>query len=319
MAASFHAPIAGVLMTQNEGSSFWTNRITIRSFLCAMVSMFTLTVYLNDWSPYIYSKSLITFGSRSSTDQPFGYHIVEIVFFGLLGVVGGVLGGLFARCNAFVWRVRAHLLTHTAAKIGDAMFMACMTAAIFVFLPLGFDCINARQSPFSIATVCSHSSAQTLLLGDAWNASSPTTGASLDGSVLSRNDTVSLLAGADGRLECLQWNCEAGEYNQLASLLMARPENSISMLFQRDFDIETKLLWVVLIVQLFLSIVVYGAYVPVGLLVPCYLIGAAYGRIFSDILNAGDVLNGVDFDPGVYALIGAAAFLQVRACTCLLS
>ena len=136
VAASFHAPIAGVLMTQNEGSSFWTNRITIRSFLCAMVSMFTLTVYLNDWSPYIYSKSLITFGSRSSTDQPFGYHAVEIIFFGLLGIVGGVLGGLFARCNAFVWRVRAHVLRrHRGRKIVDAIIMAIVTAAIFVFLP----------------------------------------------------------------------------------------------------------------------------------------------------------------------------------------
>ena len=52
----------------------------------------------------------------------------------------------------------------------------------------------------------------------------------------------------------------------------------------------------------------YGVFVPSGLFVPCILTGAAWGRLFAVCLSKF-LPNQFVADSGLYAVIGAAAFL----------
>ena len=66
VAAAFGAPVGGILFSLEEASSFWSMELTWRSFFCAMVSTFTLNIFVSGaddghWDN-VNSPGLITFG-----------------------------------------------------------------------------------------------------------------------------------------------------------------------------------------------------------------------------------------------------------------
>nr|WBU87333.1 CLC family anion transporter [Suaeda altissima] len=102
------------------------------------------------------------------------------------------------------------------------------------------------------------------------------------------------------------FNCPAGHYNDLASLMFTTNDDAIRNLFNsnsvKDFHVST--LYTYFGAMYCLGIITYGIAIPSGLFIPVILAGASYGRLVGTIMGPFCSL-----DPGLFAILGAASFL----------
>ncbi|CAG8542451.1 10114_t:CDS:10 [Cetraspora pellucida] len=90
VSVAFGAPIGGVLFSLEEVSYYFPFRTMWRSFFCAMVA----AVALASMNPYRTGK-LVLFQVVYDRD----WHGFDLIFFSLLGIMGGLYGALFIRMN----------------------------------------------------------------------------------------------------------------------------------------------------------------------------------------------------------------------------
>jgi chloride channel 3/4/5 len=88
VSAAFGAPIGGVLFSLEEVSYYFPYQTMWKSFFCAMCAAFTLQLM----NPY-HTGKLVLF--QVTFDR--NWHIFELPFFILLGVLGGIFGAYFIR------------------------------------------------------------------------------------------------------------------------------------------------------------------------------------------------------------------------------
>lgn len=115
--------------------------------------------------------------------------------------------------------------------------------------------------------------------------------------------------GEDPTEHPVQMYCGDGEYNTLAALWLQVPEKSVRTLFHDPkAAFGTFSLAVFVVTYFLLAVWTYGVSVSAGVFIPCLLTGAAWGRLFSILLQS--IFPAATWiDPGKYALIGAAAQL----------
>jgi len=101
--AAFGAPIGGVLFAIEEATSHWSRELTWRTFFGCMASAFTVNLLASSYQNSFTGFGLLTFGV---TRSDFRYRYQESFLFALLGVLGGLIGGLFVRFNVQLnlWR-----------------------------------------------------------------------------------------------------------------------------------------------------------------------------------------------------------------------
>lgn len=114
----------------------------------------------------------------------------------------------------------------------------------------------------------------------------------------------------------VQFQCEEGQYNEVASLIFTDADTAIKQLFHfREAGIDdastfsSAALFLFFVPYISLATIVYGIAVPSGLFVPSLLAGAAFGRLCGHLLHKLDHTSGTFADSGTYALMGAAAVL----------
>ncbi|KAG2756096.1 hypothetical protein P692DRAFT_20715982 [Suillus brevipes Sb2] len=90
VAVAFGAPIGGTLFSLEEVSYFFPPKVMWRSFFCAMIAAVTLR-FLNPFG----TDKLVLF--QVTYDKE--WHAYELIFFILLGVLGGVYGAYFSKLN----------------------------------------------------------------------------------------------------------------------------------------------------------------------------------------------------------------------------
>ncbi|XP_078614927.1 H(+)/Cl(-) exchange transporter 6-like isoform X1 [Branchiostoma floridae x Branchiostoma japonicum] len=282
VAAAFGAPIGGVLFSLEEGSSFWNQMLTWRTFLCSMTAAFTLNFFLSGtriegenpssdttaWGSF-YQPGLLTFGQFKCPEGERGcqlWTVLDLFVFIVMGVVGGLLGALF---NAINTRLTKHRMKHVhnrhpAIRVLEVLLVTMVTTivAFTAAMTLG-EC--KEVAPIVI------------------NVTSPV------------EQTVQYFF------------CPNGTYNDMATLFFNTQETSIRQLFHQEATFSLQSLGIFFLLFFCLSCWTYGTSVPSGLFVPSLLCGAAYGRFVGNLLK---MLPGFEhIYSGTFSLIGAAAFL----------
>ncbi|KAK5640717.1 hypothetical protein RI129_009264 [Pyrocoelia pectoralis] len=152
VSAAFGAPVGGVLFSLEEGTSFWNQSLTWRTFFASIISTFTLNVVLSTYHGVpgnLNYPGLLNLGQF----ERFSYQIYELPFFILMGSFGGLLGALWNYLNykLSVWRIR--YIRNKWLKVTEACLIAALTATVgFLMMFLINDCKPLGQDPTKFPT-----------------------------------------------------------------------------------------------------------------------------------------------------------------------
>lgn len=107
VSAAFGAPVGGVLFSLEEGTSFWNQSLTWRTFFASVISTFTLNVVLSAYHGVpgdLNYPGLLNLGKFEN----FTYQVYELPIFVFLGAFGGISGAFWNHINykLSVFRIR---------------------------------------------------------------------------------------------------------------------------------------------------------------------------------------------------------------------
>ena len=271
VAAAFGAPVGGALFALEEGTTHWSDFMTWRTFVCAMVSGFTLNLTLSGFNGkwgLLDTPGSITFGSFRNQDK--AYTVNEMPLFFVLGAIGGLIGALFNEINKTltIWRKRL-VVPYSLRNVMEVVLVTATVATVSFVMPYKNDQLCTSKTHFETP-----------------------------------NAPLDLLPAA--QFYCGTDANGVEELNDYALLFFQPSEESIKMLFHSEENLtKASLIWFT-VIYFFFACWTYGIAVPSGLFVPSLLLGASVGRLFGECV-AG--FGWADSQPGVYSLIGAAAVL----------
>ncbi|XP_072012538.1 H(+)/Cl(-) exchange transporter 6 [Engystomops pustulosus] len=283
VAAAFGAPIGGTLFSLEEGSSFWNQGLTWKVLFCSMSATFTLNFFrsgilFSSWGSF-QVPGLLNFGEFKCTDSDKKCHlwtVLDLAFFIIMGVCGGLLGATFNCLNKRLAKYRMKNV-HPKPKlirVCESLLVSLVTTVI-VFVS---SMVLGECRPLSPT--------------NDWNNSTVTMQVSSSDEVNSSIKT---------------FFCPNNTYNDMATLFFNPQESAILQLFHQDGTFSPVTLSFFCCMYFLLSCWTFGMSVPSGLFVPSLLCGAAFGRLVANVLKS--YLGLTHIYSGTYALIGAAAFL----------
>uniref|UniRef100_A0A8C5SCV3 Chloride channel protein n=1 Tax=Laticauda laticaudata TaxID=8630 RepID=A0A8C5SCV3_LATLA len=297
VAAAFGAPIGGMLFSLEEGSSFWNQGLTWKvvrpnsqlsppwvwlvdqDLFCSMSATFTLNFFrsgiqFGSWGSF-QLPGLLNFGEFKCPESNKKCHlwtIVDLGFFILMGVGGGLLGATFNCINKRLAKYRMRNV-HPKPKLVRVLesLLVCLTTTLVIFVA-------------------------SMLLGECRPLSSADHG-----------DNSSSFSLQEVNSSIKTFFCHNNTYNDMATLFFNPQESAILQLFHQEGPFSPVTLSLFFFLYFLLSCWTYGISVPSGLFVPSLLCGASYGRLVANLLESYIGLDHVY--SGTFALIGAAAFL----------
>jgi len=286
IATAFNAPIGGILyMFEEVTVTNWAPETTFKAFIGSVLACLisgSLMQLLGSAA-----HSLLIFDPDSDpTAQKFSP--IDWIFVALSAALIGALSSVFAKCLAGVWAWRKRVATRLAksgpavantVKLLEAMSYAALVALVFSLIP---SIISCDPSP-------SHGSS---------HGSSQSTSASMGSSHGRR------LSG----LYFHPYDCDDGEQNPIASLLLTGAEGAVKHLFDQTESsyISPVHLVITFVAYFIMACGMPGLQVPMGCFVPSMLLGALSGRFLGQLFQ----MLGLGLAaPGVYSMAGAAAFL----------
>ena len=268
---AFSAPIGGILFALEEGASYWGPSLTWKTFFCSMVAFTTLMLLNTIGSTFgkVGFNKLFSFGNFIFDEGgESSYAVFELLLFVVIGIIGGLVGAIFNHANEQLTLWRMKNVNHSKKR----RFQEVVTVSTIV------------------AVVC-------FLLPLMWGWCTPLP----DTSNLSQTPT-------DLVEDLVPFLCDEGMYyNEMASLIFTEPGDAIRRLFHLHMHAFSPCaLFLFFVSYISLAVLVYGIAVPSGLFVPSLLSGAAFGRLFGNLLHK--IHPRIAFS-NIYSLIGAAAVL----------
>ncbi|KAJ0091336.1 hypothetical protein Patl1_13912 [Pistacia atlantica] len=281
IAASFRAPVGGLLFALEEMASWWRSALLWRAFfttaIVAILLRALIDVCLSGKCGLFGKGGLIMYDAYSAN---ISYHLVDLPLVLILGIVGGILGSLYNFLLEKLLRVY-NLINEkgVAYKIFLALSISIFTSCLLFGLPWFARCLPC---PSDTSEQC------------------PTIGRS-------------------GNYKKFQ--CPPGHYNDLASLIFNTNDDAIKNLFSSGTDSEFQYSSIIIffITCFFLSILSYGIVAPAGLFVPVIVTGASYGRFVGMLVGHHTSLNhGLYAVLGAASLLGGSMRMTVSLCVIIL-
>eukprot|EP00033_Pygsuia_biforma_P002282 GCRY01002527.1.p1 GENE.GCRY01002527.1~~GCRY01002527.1.p1 ORF type:complete len:776 (+),score=132.87 GCRY01002527.1:113-2440(+) len=244
ISAAFGAPVGGVLFSLEEMASFWSKQVTWRTFFTTMIATFTVNFFYTNLTGDFHNKSLLTFEVDTEGS---GWYIWELFPFLIVGVVGGLLGALFAQINRRLNRWRIQFLNKRKfLRLLEVVVITFATTTTFFFLPFVSSCRDGS-----------------------W--------------LIVKNEELLLETRDVVEFDCK----EDKHYNDLATIMFAPGESAVKHLFSRSTANEFSLLSLAIftVCYFFFACWTSGAGISTGIFVPVMTIGAGFGRFFGEVLN----------------------------------
>ncbi|UZJ54253.1 hypothetical protein CBS101457_003573 [Exobasidium rhododendri] len=124
VAVAFGAPVGGVLFSMEEVSYYFPAKVLFRSFFCAMVAAATLRFI----DPFGTGKTVLF---QVTYDRD--WHWLELIFFIVIGVFGGLYGAFFTRLNV-IWSTRVRSKTWMAKHPVYEVVLITVISVVLSFL-----------------------------------------------------------------------------------------------------------------------------------------------------------------------------------------
>eukprot|EP01060_Flectonema_neradi_P000184 TRINITY_DN1012_c0_g4_i1.p1 TRINITY_DN1012_c0_g4~~TRINITY_DN1012_c0_g4_i1.p1 ORF type:complete len:857 (+),score=87.79 TRINITY_DN1012_c0_g4_i1:57-2573(+) len=289
ISAAFGAPIGGLLFVMEEMSTHWKPSLTWMIFFTSMVSFCTVSLFNSAFDAWHLTATFGVFANSAAVLFEVK-HIIQLNILAvfpsiLIGALGGIFGGVFTLANVTVNRWRLKVVNTKTRKMIEPVILAVLFATVTLLLPLLDNCQEIMQSSKDNGPTTK-----------TWSTEQP-------------DVLATFMCSGDS------------QYNPLASLTLSRNGNigTIRRLFSRGTYPEFGSSTLVAYFLMYFCFAIYSAGMSIssGLLVPMILMGATMGRIVGNVLVASTIDN-PDLtylskqewiDPGVFALIGSAAFI----------
>jgi chloride channel 7 len=131
-AASFGAPIGGLLFILDDIASFFEQGMFLRVLVANALGTFCLALYRGDLSSY----GAIQFGTYDTTnDSIFVDRFVEIPFWILQGIGMGIMSGYFCKWFDKVKRWSGRIFNTPTLHLARITYVALITSAVMFYLP----------------------------------------------------------------------------------------------------------------------------------------------------------------------------------------
>ncbi|CAB9516755.1 Putative chloride channel-like protein CLC-g [Seminavis robusta] len=268
-AASFGAPVGGLLFILDDISCYFSRNLLLRILVANAIGTLCLAFQHGDLGNY----SVINLGHSGPLVTN---AIEEIPLYIFIGVMGGILGGTFVA--SFLWLRRNITSRFPPRGKGRAKYqllevaiVSVVTSLLLFYLP-------------SFAWACK---------------SNP------DGSTTSLRD----IANANGEFDATarhRFFCPEGEINELANFHFGSRIEAIKRILTDPSQFMTQTLLSVGILFYVLMTITFGIAIPSGIFTPTVLIGAslggAAGNFFQETIDP-------EITPSTFALLGVAALL----------
>lgn len=150
VSAAFGAPIGGVLFSLEEGTSFWNQALTWRTFFGTVVSTFTLNFLLSAYHGHpgdLSYPGLLNLGKM----DPFPFQFYEVPVFIFFGAIGGALGALWNFINYKLTVFRMRYVRAAWLRVVEACLVAAASATVgFLMMFLLNDCRPLGEDPTKV-------------------------------------------------------------------------------------------------------------------------------------------------------------------------
>ncbi|OQV24355.1 H(+)/Cl(-) exchange transporter 7 [Hypsibius exemplaris] len=146
IAAAFGAPVGGVLLSLEEGASFWNQSLTWKVFFCSLTSVFVYNMIIGIYQGQpgdLSNSGLINLGAMADMT----YLLYEIPIFLLMAVGGGLTGAIFNFLNFQLTMFRHKHITRNWARIMEVVLISAVTACVgFLLIYYVGDCQMMRDT-----------------------------------------------------------------------------------------------------------------------------------------------------------------------------